>query len=698
MVPYYRFVEPHLKDGGQPTRVPIFARPSLAGTPHLDDAVATIEDETRYVLPAPASTMLMNPRVVRVSSDGHLALAVDVPPQFAGARRIVLAPSVKRGSHWSSLPIVVTAVEGTLPHRSAQLRLAMPAGDFGSVVKLRVDGLGISEERTTSWRTADVRIPSGARLDFGIGILPFAWSEGPVEFAVKACAGNDCEPLFSETLDPATAEGQRWQDRSVSLQHLAWRRRTFLFETRYPGDGNGTFSFPLWANPTLNASAARHAESPNVILLSIDTLSAQHLKTYGYEHDTAPFMDETFGKHGTVVERCVAAATTTPASHMSMLTSVQPCIHGVHSAQILPPWFSTLAEELRAAGFETGAFTEDGWLSVASGFGRGFDTYGENRSPDVMTPEGQVELTFHQAKEWLARNRDKRFFLFLHTFQVHGPYTPPPAYASLFGSHRGQPITQASPQFLRDRADYDREIRYTDDQLRVLFEALKTNGLDKNTIFILVSDHGEEFAEHGLIGHGAHFYEEVSHVPLMFWGPGRITAGKRITEPVGHIDLMPTILDVAGVPKPPQVMGVSFVGQLRDGAAVRVLARPLFTEAHVEVAMLPNHALVPFQAPAFMVQLGTQKLSRYRRDQAFTYEWYDLIQDPGELANQYAEDGATGPLADLRAAVDGYEAGCKAVVDNLVAASGHSATQTPKTAELDPAQEERLRALGYLNH
>lgn len=693
---YYRFVEPALKAKTPGAQVSLLAKPRLEGGTSLSYATANIGDETRYVLSSPASAMLQFPRVVTVPPDGHLPYSLAIPVTFGAAQRVVLTPSVKRGIKWSTLPSAVVPIQGSLPRRTVQMDLTLPPEDAGTSVKVRFDGTAIAEGRTTSWRTGDVRIPSGARLDFGVGILPAAWPQGPAEFTLKACASNDCEVLFSETLDPATPAGQSWQDRSVPLDHLRWRTRAFVFEAHAVRGDKGSFSFPVWANPTLSAASARSSNDANVILLSIDTLSAEHLKTYGYQHDTAPFIDQTFGKQGTVSEHCVTASTTTPGSHMTMLTSVPPSVHGVHDQEVLPPWLTTLAETLRGGGFETGAVTEDGWLSIVHGFGRGFNSFAENKSPDVMLPEGQAELTFHKAKDWLGRNRDKRFFLFLHTFQVHGPYTPPASYANLFGSHDGQPITSASPQPLQDLANYDREIRFTDDLLRLLFEAIKADGLDGNTIFILVADHGEEFGEHGLLGHGAHFFEEVTRVPMLFWGPGRIPAGRRITGTVGLIDLMPTILDLAGVPKPEQAMGVSLADLLRNESPAHAAPeRRLFSEAWVDIAMLPDQSLMKVERPGFMVQVGTRKLARYRRDGGFAYELYDVAQDPQERHNLY-EDGAKDAV-DLRAEIDGYQNTCTTTIATLAASSRSAASTAPRRVQLDPAQEEKLRALGYLH-
>src|SRR5262249_48030325 len=135
------------------------------------------------------------------------------------------------------------------------------------------------------------------------------------------------------------------------------------------------------------------------------------------------------------------------------------CVHGLTTGtEVIPTWLVTLAEALRGAGVETGAVTEDGWLSISHGFGRGFNSFSENISPNVMQPTGQVDLTFAKAAKWLEHTGHKSFFLFLHTFQFPDPYAPPSRYRQFFGTQDGQPATEDSPRPVRERADYDREI------------------------------------------------------------------------------------------------------------------------------------------------------------------------------------------------------------------------------------------------
>ena len=696
IAPPYRFVDPALRPGLSSEKA---AATDTRRNPLLTTAysVTSLLDETRYVLNATPHDGVFFRNFQPVPADGRLNLSRTLPPLLQGSDRIAMLPQFNIGNGWTSLPEVVVASEHVGQESLFNLPLSLPAEASGKTIALQVEGYAVPLTSTTSYRTPEVKIPKGAYLSFGFGIHEAARSQGRVAFTIRACEAERCEPLFSEEIDPSAEASRGWHDRTIQLQGLGGRKRALLFETRVSNPDGGAFSLPEWANPTIYAPQVRLRSRPNIILLSIDTLSAEHLPIYGYNQDTAPFITETFGKGGTVFEHCVAAAATTSPSHMTMFTSLQPTVHGVTTGayQVAPEWMVTLAEVMRASGFETGAVTEDGWVGTQFGFGRGFNAYAENKSADIMEPKGRVDATFAKAKGWLAANRDKPFFLFLHTFQVHDPYVPPPQYKKLFTNYGGEVVTDDSPGPLRERANYDREIRHTDDQLRLLFQTLVEQGLADNTVFILLSDHGEEFAEHGFLRHGADLYEEVTQVPLLFWGPGHIAAGNRVSEPVGHIDVMPTILELAGVPIPSQATGVSLVPLLRgDAVSKRMVNRPLFSEAWSDWAMLADYTPMAFERPGFMVQVGSRKLSRYRRDGKMVYELYDLAHDPGEKKNIFDEQNAD--IAALRRQLDEYESSAKSRAMKMALAQYRKPSGTPTPVHLDAGQKEKLRALGYL--
>jgi arylsulfatase A-like enzyme len=657
---------------------------------------ASINDETRFVLGAPAQSLVANTDDVPVSNRGVAQITLRFPPRLANASRMLLLPSIKKNKSWQPLAQQRLNLSGTATSRIAFAITGLEK-EIGGKHSFAVDAYSIDWGPDVSYETRDVAVGEDARLEFGYGILEPAWDQGPVTFTISACLDSNCEELFAYKSDPTNAIDRRWRDAACDLTRFAGKTVRFLFETRHESAASDSFSLPVWANPTVYVPAPADDDRPNVILLSIDTLRADHLSVYGHEHETSPFIDRTFGEGGTVFENPVSAASNTSPSHMSIFTGLQPSEHGIQTGlERLPIWMHPLAEPLRAAGIETGAVTENGWLSVRHGFGRGFNIYAENKSPNIMAPTGQVDVTFRRASEWLARNANKHFFLFLHTFQVHDPYAPPFEYRNLFVERNGETVGDSSERHLREAVAYDQEIRYTDDQLDLLFRALRANNLDKNTLFIITSDHGEAFLEHGFVRHSAHLYQEVTHVPLLFWGPG-VPRGRRVNNLVGHIDLAPTIFDVLGIDQPFTMTGRSLLPLLANGEAAVFEDRPHYSESWSKHAMNHNYLLSRFGVPAFGVRFGDLKLARYKNpDGSFRYEAYDLSVDPYEKNNLFGT--SQDPTEKLRKLIDSYEQRTRDASDKLRRESGNlSGPAKPEKLKLDPAQEEKLRALGYLN-
>jgi len=685
---------PRVPDGMvmKPVHRLVDASLALGGPLTLDHPTATVRDETRYVLRTLPSTTLLWPEELENRPDNRiLTHRLPLPKEFRGARALLVMPRVKVGWEWLELPPEVHQTSRGPGQPSVLLEIPIPANPERKKMVVTALVYAIDLADLTRLGTPPVEIPEAAELEFGIGLVEPDWGWDPVEFSVLACDGDRCETLFAEDFDPKGDAGAAWQNRRVSLAALAGQTLAFRFEATRLSE-EAPFSFPVWANPTIYAPVPRAAQHANVILLSIDTLRADHLGSYGYLHDTAPFIDERFAQGGTVFDTPVAAATITTPSHASMFTSLSPVTHGTTDGmKVLPRSIPTLAERVRQAGLDAAAITENGWLGAIHGFGRGFDSFAENKSANIMVPEGQVDATFAQARRWLQRNRGKHFFLFLHTFQVHTPYAPPERYAGLYAEHATGRIDESSPSHLRWMAQYDREIRYTDDELRRLFRTIDELELAENTVFILTSDHGEAFLEHGVLGHGSRLDDEAVRVPLMFWGKG-IAAGRRIGVPVAHIDLMPTILDLLGVAQPPALEGLSLASLLRgSGDEVAFVGRPLYSESRGGVMLGPDRTLLPFLAPAFLVRVGDRKLVRYRAENGgFRYEYYDLAADPLEAVDLYPSRAQEA--RDLWELLETHEQRGR---ERRARIDRDSPTGTQRVL-LDPRQEEKLRALGYI--
>jgi arylsulfatase A-like enzyme len=662
--------------------VELTARPTAAAP------TATLQDDTRPVLRGWFDANLIGGAGLRAPADGPLALAPRLPWHLAGAPRVVLEPQVRVGAGWRRLPARIADVERDAEGAFVRTRLELPPAPAGAPLDVSLRATALAEGVAGPIETPALAIPAQAALEFAIGVLEPAAGEGPVEFRVESCTAGACAPLFRETFDPAAAAGGGWQERSVPLTDLSGQTRSLRFETR--ARAGAAFSLPVWANPTVVAREPRRPDEHDVIVLSVDTLRADHLPSYGYARETAPFVDEGLARQGTLFETFVAAAATTGPAHMSLFTSLHPSVHGILDGfAVLPTRAVTLAELLRAQGYATAAVTEDGPLSARQ-FGRGFDAFSENKSAHVDVPSGQVDRTFTQARRWLERHGDRRFFLFLHTFQVHAPYAPPPAYERLFEEAAGA-APPARPGDA-ERLQYDREIRYVDDELRAFFGFLEARGLLRHTIFVLLSDHGDAFLEHGLLGHGADVHAEVMHVPLVFRGPG-VARGRRVARPVAHVDLMPTLLELVGVTPPASLQGRSFAPLLRAGAgdASAAAPAPIFSEAWYRWGSLPGGKRIAVAQPTFAVRVGDRKLIRVPRGAGFGYAYYDLAADPGERVDLAAREREAA--GELRALLDAYPAGAAAARAALEAGGPAAPAAAPA---LDPEREEKLRALGYV--
>ena len=656
--------------------------------------IATLGDVTRTVLLGHAERWIVNARRVAVPPDRRVVLRSTVPSPLYSARRLLLSPRFRNRERWRPLPRSVVHVEGAGGAAVTGIAIEMPA-TAAPEVDVTVHAVAVPEGREREYVTAPVAIPAHATLEFGVGVLEPAWPLGPVAFAIEVCEHEICEPLFETSLDPGRTEGRSWRDHALPLDEFAGSERSFRFRTRVQSRAEDAFSLPVWADPNVLAPAPRGEDAFNLIILSVDTLRADFLTSYGYPDDTAPFLDAEFARGGTLFENLVASAATTGPSHMSMFTALTPSAHGVtRGGRVLSPGATTLAEALRRQGFATGAVTEGGTLNAWQGFGRGFDFYAENPSPHVFRATGQVDVTFAAARRWLARQRDRRFFLFLHTFQVHAPYSPPGRYAELFP--RPAPGHEMRPGLPPDRDPrlYAREIRYVDDELRSLFATLVELDLDESTVFVVTSDHGDEFLEHGYWGHGAHVHAEITRVPLLIRGPG-IPRGLRVARPVSHVDLMPTLLDLAGAPPVPGGMGHSFADVLRGSATgASAPERPLYSEAWYPRGRTPD-AFIAIEQPTLAVRVGSRKLIRFRRGGGFAYAYYDLAADPEERFDRHGDHPEEA--RDLRALVDAYAERARAMQSAREQARGGPGAPDTVPATLDPEREEKLRALGYVD-
>lgn len=433
------------------------------------------------------------------------------------------------------------------------------------------------------------------------------------------------------------------------------------------------------------------SNGPNVLLISVDTLRADRLGAYGYGRPTSPEIDGRLAAQGVTFERCYSQSPKTTPSHMTMLTSLYPCVHGVsmwrgnEPGPVLNGAVHTLAEVLKNAGYVTAAFTGRGNMHRSRGFEQGFDVYKHGYQLD-------------RAVDWMTRHRRRKFFLFFHTYAVHDPYLPPERLIDLFDEddYRG-PVRVAVERLREDvggwrpahrifwdsvdssdpldvrfvKSLYDAAIRHMDEAtIGPLLDHLDLLGLANDTLVVFTSDHGEAFGEHGVFLHGD-LYGETLRVPLVLRFPGRLSAGQRVPQRVRVIDVMPTILDLVEVPAPPVQQGLS-LAPLLHGEVTEQEARDVASE-HSDPARGRVFESLRHGDFTYIVEASTEQL-------------FDRSQDPWERENLAA--GRPGELQTLRTKLARWRRGCRQLASEL----------GPRGGLVAPDNEtlQRLRALGYV--
>lgn len=637
---------------------------------------AVLDGELRNTISEWAQHTAMLPRSARVPGGRvHVALT----PAFEHGARALFQARWGKSRHHASVVRVAKNSRGHL-----EVAAALPPGSQ-NVTSIAVKIIELSPTPTQVVQTGTFTLPAEARVEFGLGIHPVSIGSPTIEFAVDVCSAAGCVLEFSESVIVGPKAG--WMDRSVALDEYAGQEVRLRLTTEVRATSPRDAALGLWSAPVLYASAPSPSDRRNVILISLDTLSADHLNTYGYPHATAPFIDAEFGGNGVVFENAVSASTVTGASHMSLFTSALPSVHGfgARGRGVQPPLRpKLLAEALQDQGIKTAAFTENAAIYSADGFARGFDEYFE-KTGRFAVPNGHAREIFSRGVTWWRQHRGKPRFLFLHTYQVHGPYRPPNGYLEmLFGEN--PPTT--------DRHRYDAEIKNADNALRDLFEMLRRDGDLENTVVIVVSDHGEEFGEHGLTGHGITLHSEMVHVPLLFTGEG-VPSGLRVSAPVSHLDVMPTILELANVEAPKDLGGQSLVALWESKPTTASASRPIYSETWVPNGYRARKKLVRRAGPGLAVRVGDKKLVRYIKPTGPQTLFYDLAEDPFERKNLSKKPEFQEEIAKLGKLLD-------ELIDPSIDIGarfrwrGNQAPIEPPLIDIAPEREARLRALGYL--
>lgn len=454
---------------------------------------------------------------------------------------------------------------------------------------------------------------------------------------------------------------------------------------------------------------------PNVLLISIDMLRADHVHSYGYSRPTTPNLDR-LASEGVLFENAISSSSWTLPAHASLFTSLPGTVHGCTDAdRRLSDGFSTLAERFRAAGYATAGFFSGPFLHPAFGFGQGFDHY-ENctsyrqeldrqsvekwaRNEETMR-ESHEDITnptvLAAVRSWFTGRPEKPFFMFVHWWDAHYDFIPPPPYDRMFDPNYTGNVTgrdffhNANLRAGMDKRDldhllalYDGEIAWTDFHIGQLLDDLRTAGLLDQTLVIVTSDHGTEFFEHGKRGHRMTLFDEVLRVPLLVRYPEVFPEGKRRAAQVRMVDVGPTILDVAGLPPFEFTRGRSLVSLARTG-----VAPPDAEVAYSDLFSVGRH----YRA----LRTNDWKLIQDLDSRAFYY--FDLRRDPGEHSPE-TETRSAGFIA----AVNKYQLTMGSLqqlavqAERLKAAAARAAGRRGGDDAMPDAVRRQLAGLGYID-
>ena len=535
-------------------------------------------------------------------------------------------------------------------------------------------------------------------LDFGIAVVRNDTDKPPGEdlsekgitFLVNLEADGKRQNIFQKYMQlPGNEESFAFQ---LFMIDLPGRREevTILFETE--GDSP---HHSFWVNPLY---FQKQVEGPNVILISVDTLRADHLGCYGYERKTSPYVDA-LAADGVTFMNTYASSPWTLPSHVSLLTSLHGAHHQVsYENDSMDPAMLTLADILRANQFYCAALTGGGFVSAKYGFSKGFNSYSDEGG---VLRQDSAEHLFHAAKRWLEREKDKGFFLFLHTFQPHNPYACPNPYKSMFLEEdaRWRHLDLMSylggmPGIFKQLSEkerqnviglYDGEIRYTDEKfIGPLIALLKDIGLYDRTMIIFTSDHGEEFFEHHGWGHGHSLYDESLKVPLIIKFPKSRFKGQRIPDIISLVDIFPTVLDE---------MGIDYSGLNTDGQSLLPIITGKEKGDRMFLADVAAHVLASRIPQKISMNRGREKLILNRKflpeDLKFfvspppslnPVELYDLALDPGERQN----------IADEKSQL------ANQIIQRINQIYEVAQKKKTRKIEMDKELRKQLKALGYI--
>ena len=408
--------------------------------------------------------------------------------------------------------------------------------------------------------------------------------------------------------------------------------------------------------------AGRGVERPNVILITLDTTRADHLGCYGYAPAKTPNLDA-LARGGVLFTQASSVAPLTQPAHSSIMTGMYPTHHGVrvNGNAALGQEQRTIAEALSAKGYRTGAFIGAFVLDGRWGLNQGFQLYDDQfnlekyKHLDLASVQRPADKVMDAALSWLESQPSSPFLAWIHFYDAHSPYEPPEPFLS---EHRAE-----GPAGL-----YDGEIAFVDQQVGRCVSWLKSKGLDRKTVLVVIGDHGEGLGSHGEGTHGYFVYDYALRVPFLIAAPFPELAGVEVGSQVSAVDVFPTVLALVGIDAGPPVQGRSLL--------------PLMLHPRADA---PAYAYGESMTPSLQFgwsALQSLRSNRYKLIKAPRPELYDLLADPGESTNLYEQQPAVA--RDMMRKLE-----------RLVEETSRGAP-TPASADLDQDTLERLVALGYV--
>jgi len=541
-----------------------------------------------------------------------------------------------------------------------------------------------------------VSIPEGGKLEFFLTLPPEIINNfNNTEFKVSIYKSNalllkefEIKQILSSEIYTGFVP--------VKIDLSEFSGKNYLLEFKYEKKNHKISthakSFICMASPLLYT--VNQKNEPNIILISLDTLRADHLGCYGYHRDTTPNIDK-FAQKGTIFLNTISGSPWTLPSHISLFTSRYPYETGFqqNTSSLSSDWYfdtriayeiKTLAEYLKDKGYRTAGMTGGSYLSTFYRFDRGFDYYHEK--PYYKDKDAAEEVT--RAISWIKGNKTSKFFLFFHTYEIHEPYT-----RNYFCKTKSQNKSTDVKNMIISK--YDSGIKYTDEHIGRIFDELEATGLLQKTIVIITSDHGENFDklktdDFGTWGsHGSTLYDVELKVPLIIGGHPYFCTGKRKTEQVSLLDIFPTIMDIIGEEGDISVRGRSILPSIKGNKIKETVAyaEGLFM-TKAEGLFMTKYDKKALRTNRYKFILDTSPIDKSMQNNYDKYEYYNLTKDPLETTNITLKN-----LQQIKILEKHLKRITSSILSNYTKLHIHKRSISIDTKDL----EKQLKQLGYIN-